>query len=87
MSERIKEIEARLSALPAGNWSAQYGAREGTQDEFSHTLCTIEPEFYVSSGTPVRQRGKHLCAREVAEFIAHAKQDIEYLLSKVKGEL
>lgn len=85
MEQRICEIKERLGAVTPGAWEACIPAEE----DFSTDIC-----IYTADGQYIAQTSydglSDTCRPTMAadaEFIAHAKEDILYLLGMVQKEV
>jgi hypothetical protein len=80
-SERLAEIEARANAATNGPWYAdvtRYHRRPASEQEV--VVATDTMSIVRLSGS----KGFHEEAMPDAEFIAHARQDVPWLLARVR---
>lgn len=78
--ERLKEIKERLGDLPSGEWAASGNSVERNGGDWSEVVsCDVECLSYCYGGT-----GVGVANSADAEFIAHSKSDIEFLLGALK---
>lgn len=82
---RISEIKNRVENASYGKWKIyknEDGVCIGTEDEHPQLKS---PMPIITMATRVKEPQRHIwIADENAEFIAHAKEDIEFLLAEVE---
>lgn len=93
MTDRIAEIEARAKAATEGPWEASDWSRDG--GDFRVTIETNRPEVLEPGQSGIWPNGiMKLCIASTesgenplrdADFIAHARSDIPYLISQVRA--
>ena len=80
----IKEIRERVGKASVGPWLANQMCVDDPLGLFYGIVSYDEKRDYQRGGYPVT--GKHACLDEDdASFIAHAREDIPYLLGLVEG--
>lgn len=97
MSDRLDEIRARLQAATPGPWCAEncgeksneyvVGVAFAADDENCERPLSGWPKFYDGDGNEIAARtdmvAAEMATRADADFIAHAPEDIAYLLGEV----
>lgn len=80
--DRVAAIRERLEAATPGDWhvDAPPGFEQGHDD-----ICVLSGDIYIcqTSYDGLSNTKKHN-VREDAEFIAHAKSDVQYLLEQLE---
>lgn len=76
MTKRLQEIRERESKATAGPWVTDDVARVGVGEPYGPFLATCKPSVH---DWPVRQQ-----EQDDAEFIAHAREDVPWLLSEME---
>ncbi|WNX84351.1 hypothetical protein RWV98_17520 [Agathobaculum sp. NTUH-O15-33] len=86
MDNRIQQIKERLRATTPGAWKVWFSDTE----RFSPTMPDEDPCITTESGDYIAQTTydglSDTCRPTMyadAEFIAHAKEDIEYLINQI----
>ncbi len=85
MTDRISEIEARLKAATPGRWV--YDPDRHTHDCVIHVADRDQSKwgyYDLECGGVVGSSEWIWLSDEDGEFIAHSKEDIEWLLGEVK---
>ena len=89
MEERLREIKERLQATTPGAWEAAYAEDE----KFSPDCPREDPCIMTEDGRFIAQTTydqlSNTCRPTMyadAEFIAHAKEDISYLMQMLEDQ-
>jgi len=77
MSTRLKEIEERLNAITPGKWKYIV--------DYDHYIITDNNKFIAQTTYDDLSMSKEHNIEADSEFIAHAPEDIAYLLELIKG--
>ena len=83
MDDRIAEIKSRLQAITPGTWLI----RESDDDDFEDadpTVVTVEGLYIAQTSYDGLSYTIRPTMHADAEFIAHAKDDIEFLLRQLE---
>ena len=85
MSERLAEIEGRCRLATGGpwRWSWEDPAAHANDDRWE-TLLAADTKEVCSFGNVYIQRHGAAPERADAAFIAHAREDVEWLIRKVE---
>lgn len=87
-AERLAEIKEREQAATAGPWVVEdWGYPESELMSIVAPPITCNPprhEMFSGLGNPIIQDEKGECVTADMAFIAHARADIPYLLSRVE---
>ena len=91
MNERLEQIRERLKGITQGEWSVPHLSDDSTTCNCSYVLnegyCGYICEVGVDNGKKIADGGNDCPPLEEAKrngiFIAHAKEDIEFLLEEV----
>jgi len=84
MTDRTKEIKERRGKITPGPWDLERCSLE--HDEFTYELRTIDTTGRHTLRTSFREAdydGEPMKAKFDAEFIAHAPEDIDFLISHI----
>ncbi len=80
---KLDEIEARLNAATPGPWKWEIDASDGTNALVSSDESVIGRA--VLWGQDKNDYGAHIrVTEEDAEFMAHVRSDMEYLMAEIK---
>ena len=75
MTDRLEEIKARMEATTPGPWGQMY------QDGIPTSFVLVEERFFLDT-EPFSDDGQDGIAD--AEFIAHSRADVEWLMQEVE---
>lgn len=89
LNQRAKEIRARLAATTPGVWK-KYNANEGMDHAYGPMWCVANDAFHNPPDTddePWLAVEIHTGVEQDADFIAHSREDIGFLLALIDRQV